>query len=296
MPAPPHPPRLRVGFILAHRFTLCAFASFVDVLRLAADEGDRSRPILCSWTVIGATLDPVRSSAGLAIRPDARLGDPSRFDYLVVVGGLIGAIERLHPDCIGFLRRAAAAGVPLVGLCTGAFILHRARLMDGYRCCVSWFHHGDFLEQFEGLRPVADRIFVVDRDRLTCSGGASSAHLAAHLVERHVGHAAAMKSLRIARHAAHGRRARPQPRGRPPQAGAPLRPGARPLAGRGGEVDPPRPRALPARGRPPLGRAGRRGDWLLRRLAPDPRLPRPRGHDPDAYRRRARQALAAGAG
>lgn len=38
-------PRLRVGFILARRFTLCAFANFVDVLRLAADEGDGSRPI-----------------------------------------------------------------------------------------------------------------------------------------------------------------------------------------------------------------------------------------------------------
>jgi transcriptional regulator GlxA family with amidase domain len=87
--------------------------------------------------------------------------------------------------------------VPLVGLCTGAFILHRAGLMAGYRCCVSWFHHDDFLVAFEGLEPVADRIFVVDRDRLTCSGGASLAHLAAHLVERHLGHAPAVKALRI---------------------------------------------------------------------------------------------------
>ena len=42
-PDRPAAPRLSVGFILAHRFTLCAFANFVDVLRLAADEGDRSR-------------------------------------------------------------------------------------------------------------------------------------------------------------------------------------------------------------------------------------------------------------
>ena len=87
--------------------------------------------------------------------------------------------------------------MPLVGVCTGAFILHRAGLMDGYRCCVSWFHHADFLEQFDGLTPVSDQIFIVDRDRLTCSGGASSAHLAAHLVEKHVGRAQARKSLHI---------------------------------------------------------------------------------------------------
>ena len=96
-----------------------------------------------------------------------------------------------------FLQDAAAARVPLVGVCTGAFILHRAGLMDGYRCCVSWFHHADFLEQFDGLTPVSDQIFIIDRDRLTCSGGASSAHLAAHLVEKHVGIAPARKSLQI---------------------------------------------------------------------------------------------------
>lgn len=190
-------PRLRIGFILARRFTLSAFANFIDVLRLAADEGDRSRPILCSWRVLSASMNPVASSSGIAVQPDERLGDPSRFDYIVVVGGLMEELERLDPDYVAFLRRAALARVPLVGVCTGAFILHRAGLMAGYRCCVSWFHHDDFLEQFDGLQPVSDRIFVVDRDRLTCSGGVSSAHLAAWLVDRHVGRAAAAKSLSI---------------------------------------------------------------------------------------------------
>lgn len=190
-------PRLSVGFILARRFTLCAFANFVDVLRLSADEGDRSRPILCGWRVISATMEPITSSSGISVQPEERLGDPSRFDYIVVVGGLIDEIENLHPDHVRFLHRAAEAGIPLAGVCTGAFILHRAGLMDGYKCCVSWFHHDDFLEQFDGLKPVSDQIFVVDRNRLTCSGGASSAHLAAYLVEKHVGKAEATKSLHI---------------------------------------------------------------------------------------------------
>ena len=195
MPAPA--PRLRIGFILARRFTLSAFANFVDVLRLAADEGDRSRPILCSWRVLSASMDPVTSSCGIAVQPDERLGNPARFDYIVVVGGLMEELERLDPEYLSFLHRASQARVPLVGVCTGAFILHRAGLMAGYRCCVSWFHHDDFLEQFDGLQPVSDQIFVTDRDRLTCSGGVSSAHLAAHLVDRHVGRAAAAKSLSI---------------------------------------------------------------------------------------------------
>jgi transcriptional regulator GlxA family with amidase domain len=190
-------PRLNVGFILARRFTLCAFANFVDVLRLAADEGDRSRPILCNWSVLSDNMDAVPSSSGVTVQPRERLGDPARFDYIVVVGGLMDEMPSLGPAYTRYLQRAAAAGVPLVGVCTGAFFLHQAGLLDGYRCCVSWFHHADFLEQFEGLNPVADQIFVVDRDRLTCSGGASSAHLAAYLVDKHVGRAQASKSLHI---------------------------------------------------------------------------------------------------
>lgn len=189
--------RLNVGFILARRFTLCAFANFVDVLRLAADEGDRSRPILCKWTVLSENMDLVPSSCGITVQPKERLGDPARFDYIVVVGGLMEETPGLSAGEVRFLQRAARAGVPLVGVCTGAFLLHQAGLLNGYRCCVSWFHHADFLEQFEGLDPVAGQIFVVDRDRLTCSGGASSAHLAAYLVEKHVGRAQASKSLHI---------------------------------------------------------------------------------------------------
>lgn len=189
--------RLTVGFILNHRFTLCAFANFVDVLRLAADEGDRSRPILCEWKVLSDTMNPVPSSCGVLVQPHERLDDPRKFDYIVVVGGLMDEIPNLHPEYARYLQQAAAAKVPLVGVCTGAFTLHRAGLMEGYRCCVSWFHHADYLEQFDGLRPVSDQIFVVDRDRLTCSGGVSSAHLAAHLVEKHVGRAQANKSLHI---------------------------------------------------------------------------------------------------
>jgi transcriptional regulator GlxA family with amidase domain len=142
-------------------------------------------------------MDPVLSSCGVPVQPGERLGDPARFDYIVVVGGLLEEIPNISPAYMDFLRRAAAAGVPLVGLCTGAFALHRAGLMQGYRACVSWFCHADFLEQFDGLDPVSDQIFVVDRDRLTCAGGASSAHLAAYLVEKHVGRAQASKSLHI---------------------------------------------------------------------------------------------------
>ncbi|TCT44918.1 AraC family transcriptional regulator with amidase-like domain [Martelella mediterranea] len=192
--------RLTVGFLLANRFTLSAFANFVDVLRLAADDADRSRPILCEWNVLSADMMSVQSSCGVKIQPDTRLSKRAEkcdYDYIVVVGGLIGDHSALPDEAIRFLKTQAAAGVPMIGLCTGVFILQAAGLLDGYRCCVSWFHHQDFLDRFDSQQLVSDQIFVVDRDRLTCSGGHGAAHLAAFLVERHVGQSAAIKSLNI---------------------------------------------------------------------------------------------------
>ena len=50
------------SLIWATILTLCAFANFVDMLRLSADEGDPSRPILCGWKVLSPTMDPIASS------------------------------------------------------------------------------------------------------------------------------------------------------------------------------------------------------------------------------------------
>ena len=82
--------KLTVGFILAQRFTLCAFANFVDVLRLSADEGDRSRPILCGWKVLSPTMDPIVSSCGIVVQPEERLGEPGEYQKELKVYGRKG--------------------------------------------------------------------------------------------------------------------------------------------------------------------------------------------------------------
>ena len=112
-----HPPRkrLRIGFLLADRFTLSAFANFVDVLRLAADEADKSRPILCEWSVLSHDQSPIRSSCGIRVQPDTRLRNSGSYDYLVVVGGLIGDYRAISHEALGHIHAAAAAGVPLIG-------------------------------------------------------------------------------------------------------------------------------------------------------------------------------------
>lgn len=188
---------LRVGFLLLPRFTLTAFAGFVDALRLAADEGDRSRPLHCTWSVVGEKGALIESSCGVSVVTSDDFTNPRNFDYVVVVGGLLHGGQRMSRGVLPYLRRAATAGVKLVGLCTGSFVLARAGLLDGHLACISWFHREEFLCEFPTCKVVSNQLYVVDRNRLTCAGGTSVVHLAAHIIERAVNRASAVKALRI---------------------------------------------------------------------------------------------------
>lgn len=189
-------PALKVGFVLCPHFTLVALSAFLDALRLAADEGDRSRPIHCSWTILSHDMRPVRSSSGIEVKPTSEIVDPTQFDYVVVVGGLIDG-----PKCpralLDFILLSASKGVPLVGLCTGSFVLARLGLMKGRRCCVSWYHHQSFVAEFPDIAATSAELFVVDHDRITCAGGTSVVHAASHLIALHCGNSQAQKALRI---------------------------------------------------------------------------------------------------
>ncbi|MGC1730668.1 MAG: GlxA family transcriptional regulator [Steroidobacteraceae bacterium] len=188
---------LRVGFVLTNNFTLSTFADFVDVLRLAADDGDHSRPIRCQWHVMSSSEDPIRSSCGLLVCPTARLIDPLDLDYVVVVGGLLHQHSPLDKKTQDYLARAGQTKVKLAGICTGSFILCRLGLLEGKKCCIHWFHYGDFLDEFPTLVPVADQIYVIDGNRITSAGGTSVVFLAAEIIRRHLGFSTAQKVLHI---------------------------------------------------------------------------------------------------
>jgi transcriptional regulator GlxA family with amidase domain len=187
---------LSVGFILAPHFTLIALSGFLAVLRQASDVGDKSRQVLCHWTIMQKDLSPVTSSTGVQVIPWETFRDPQAFDYIVIVGGQIDRTMTYDNSLIDYLKRAAGKDVGLIGLCTGSFYLARAGLMKNRKCCVHWYHFHDFIDAFPDLVPVTDELFVVDRNRITCPGGNSTEDLALYLVERHLGKDRMFKCMR----------------------------------------------------------------------------------------------------
>ncbi len=188
---------LKVGFILARSFTLSAFALFVDTLRLASDETDKSGRVLADWHVLGSTRHLITSSCGVQVAPTSDFIDPREFHYIVVVGGLLNSDITIDDQTSVYLKKAADQKIPLIGVCTGTFILARLGLMKTHQTCVSWLHYQAYREQFPDNPVRSDRLFNLDRNRGSCAGGSSAADMAAFLVRRHISIDAERNALEV---------------------------------------------------------------------------------------------------
>ncbi|SEJ76079.1 GlxA family transcriptional regulator [Paraburkholderia diazotrophica] len=208
------PAPVRFGIVLLPNFTLTALSGFIDTLRLASDVGDKSRPERCTWQIVGENLRPVRASCGVQMSPWTTFDGAVDYQYIVVVGGLLHSGSETTEATLEYLRRAASSGASLVGICTGAFALARAGLVDKQQICISWFHYEDFLERFPFIPTnlvVTDSFFVADGNLITCSGGAASIDVAAATLRRHIAPEVVSKALRILQVADPGARSDQQP-------------------------------------------------------------------------------------
>lgn len=177
-PAPTHPPSpTRIGFLMTPDYTMITLATAIAVLRMANRQSGRD---LYGWRC--ATLDgrPTPSSDGLLMLPDCGVGGLGMVDFLFVCGGYRPE-RHCAPTLLATLRRFAHRGVNLGALCTGSHFLAAAGLLDGYRCAIHWENADSLRTQFPAVQ-VSSALFVMDRDRYTCSGGVSSIDLMLNLV------------------------------------------------------------------------------------------------------------------
>ena len=167
----------RIAFLMISDYTIITLTSAIAVLRMANRLSERE---LYRWTCLTVDGELVPSSDGLRIVPDGDVGSLGRADILFVCGGY--HVERhCNRALLDSLRDFAKRGVPLGALCTGAYFLAAAGLLDGYRCAIHWENLSSLREQFPRVQ-VSSRLFEVDRDRYTCSGGISSIDLMLNLI------------------------------------------------------------------------------------------------------------------
>lgn len=169
-------------FVLLDRFTMMPFAAAIEPLRLANRVA--GQPIY-KWRLICPEGDHATCSNGTRIAVDSGLeAEPIRDEIVIVCGGLDVARATTKP-VVAFLRRMARGVAGMGAVCTGAWVLARAGLLDGRRATIHWENHDGFAEAFPEVN-LYRSVFVHDGNRLTAAGGTSSIDLMLHLiVERH---------------------------------------------------------------------------------------------------------------
>lgn len=171
------------GFLVLPNFSMIAFASAIEVLRMA---NYVSQQPLYRWSVITLDGTSVEASNGLPIAPVVTLEEAGLPDVLFVCGG-VNVHDHVDEALAKRLTQLSRAGVALGGLCTGSYALVKAGLVNGYRCVIHWENLSALREEFSKVEFTED-LFVIDRDRLTCSGGTAPIDLMLDLIAHRMGH------------------------------------------------------------------------------------------------------------
>ncbi len=167
---------LHIVFLLLPQFSLIAFTSAVEPLRVANELAGKT---VYRWSV--ASLDglPVISGNRLSFTPDITLYNALHCDLLLVCGGL-DIHKAVNQTLVAALRKLGAR-LRLGALCTGTYALAKADLLTGYRCTIHWENAASLREEFPGLI-VSSALFEIDRDRYTCAGGIAPLDMMLHLI------------------------------------------------------------------------------------------------------------------
>ena len=165
-------PARRFVFLLLDKFTMLAFASAIEPLRIANRVA--GKPVY-SWALAGENGRDAVCSNGASFHLDMGLDEIDRDDILLVCGGIDVGRATTKP-VLNWLRREARRGVTMGGLCTGAHALAKAGLLDGKKATIHWENQDGFLEEFEEVK-LTKSVFVMDGNRWTTAGGTSSLDL-----------------------------------------------------------------------------------------------------------------------
>jgi transcriptional regulator GlxA family with amidase domain len=172
----------RLGLLIFPDFQILDAAGPIAAFEIAGRYGGGFYAI----EVLAMDAGEVASSSGVGMA--ARAADPAAaYDTLMIAGG-DGARGASH-DAAGldFVRAAASRAGRVASVCSGAFLLAAAGLLDGRRATTHWSRTSDFVRRFPAVRLEPDRIFVHDGPVWTSAGITAGIDLALAMIADDLG-------------------------------------------------------------------------------------------------------------
>lgn len=159
------------------------------------DRSEHGGPVF-DFVIGAAEPGPIRMKLGFDIVVHNDLAGAADSDLVVVPAYLDAAFAgelapHVHPDVVRALRDAEARGAWVLSVCTGAFALGEAGLLDGRRSTTHWMHTDRLASSYPLTTVNADVLYVEDRRVVTGAGTAAGIDAALHIVRRELGASAA---------------------------------------------------------------------------------------------------------
>jgi transcriptional regulator GlxA family with amidase domain len=133
--------------------------------------------VICS-----ADPNPLRASSGITVNVDHGLDVLRKADTIIVAGWPMTRSTPPQTELLAGLNAAHKRGARLVSICSGAFVLAAAGLLDGRPATTHWMHAAELTRRYPSVRVNPDVLFVDDGSILTSAGTAGGIDLCLHLV------------------------------------------------------------------------------------------------------------------
>jgi len=182
---------LVVGILLFPDVEVLDFAGPFEVFSVASRISATADPPFRVVTV--AKDHTVIARQGLSVNAAADFTDHPPIDVLLVPGGIISAVMK-DATTIAWISRIAGTALLTASVCTGAFLLAEAGLLNGRRATTHWEDIPDFRQRFPGLTVLENVPFVDEGALVTSAGISAGIEMSLHLVHRILGEEAAIRT------------------------------------------------------------------------------------------------------
>lgn len=179
---------LSIGILIFDEVEILDFSGPYEVFSTAARVHARlaNAPSLFKCFLIAAEMRPIRARGGMKVLPDCALPPSGDLDVLIVPGGEVSIVLE-NPIVIDWLRSQYQDVTIMASVCTGAFLLAKAGLLDGLTATTHWQDQHELQTAFPAVTVRAE-VAWIDCGKIVTSGGiAAGIAMSLHLVERLAG-------------------------------------------------------------------------------------------------------------
>jgi transcriptional regulator GlxA family with amidase domain len=187
-PAKPKGPR-NVAILVHEGVELLDFAGPGEVFAVAGN-GQAFRVY-----TVAASKDPITSQRFLKVTPEFTFDDCPKPDIVVIPGGST-RIPLANPKVVEWVKRVSTEAEVTMSVCTGAFILARAGLLDNQEATTHWGSIAGLKTAAPGIKVRADRRFTDNGKVVTTAGVSAGIDGSLHVVQRLLGDEAARTTAR----------------------------------------------------------------------------------------------------